>query len=161
MWLHHQTTIREDDSTLVEQFPKQLYNDRIYSCVERTVDSLTVIHRQKRHRLDASCGFYRPDASCQKVVPSLLTSSSSMRNCEHQTYCNLIFADLLQVDKTTCIRPACSSQLAASLLTTCNRLVIIMSEQAMRPHPDIDSRLAATCAFLAGITLLHRGFLAG
>ena len=102
----------------------------------RTVDSLTVIHRQKRHRLDASCGFYRPDASCQRVVPSLLTSSSSMRNCEHQTYCNLIFADLLQVDKTTCIKPACSSQLAASLLTTCNRLVI-MSEQAMRPHPDI------------------------
>ncbi len=31
----------------------------------------------------------------------------------------------------------CSSQLAASLLTTCNRLVIIKPEQAMQTHPDI------------------------
>ena len=67
---------------------------------------------QKRNRLDASCGFYRPDASCQQIVPSLLTSSG-------------------------CIKPACSSQLAASLLTTCNRLFIIKPEQAMRTHPDI------------------------
>ncbi len=59
--------------------------------------------------------------------------------CEHQTCCNLIFADLLQVDETTHIKPACSSQLAASLLTTSNRLVIIMikPEQVMRTHPDI------------------------
>ncbi len=33
------------------------------------------LHSQKRHRLDASCGFYRPDAICQQVVSSLLTSS--------------------------------------------------------------------------------------
>ena len=26
------------------------------------------LHSQKRHRLEASCGFYRPDAICQKVV---------------------------------------------------------------------------------------------
>ena len=47
---------------------------------------------------------------------------------------------------------ACSSQLAASLLRTCNRLVIIKPEQAMRTHPDIGlmiRRLAATCALLA------------
>ncbi len=62
--------------------------------------------------------------------------------CEHQTCCNLIFADLLQVDETTCIKHACSSQLAASLLTTCNRLVIIKSEQAMRTHPDISLVIA-------------------
>ena len=42
-----------------------------------------------------------------------------------------------QVDETTCIKPACSSQLAASLLTTCKRLVITKPEQAMRTHPDI------------------------
>jgi hypothetical protein len=30
-----------------------------------------------------------------------------------------------------------NSQLAASLLTTCNRLVIIKPEQAMGSHPDI------------------------
>ena len=57
--------------------------------------------------------------------------------CEHQTCCNLIFAHLLQVNETICIKPACSSQLAASLLKTCNRLVIIKPEQAMRTHPDI------------------------
>ena len=26
------------------------------------------LHSQKRHRLDASCGFYRPDAICQQIV---------------------------------------------------------------------------------------------
>ncbi len=57
--------------------------------------------------------------------------------CEHQTCCNLIFADLLQVDEITFIKPACCSQLAASLITTCNRLVIVKPEQAMRTHPDI------------------------
>ena len=59
---------------------------------------------------------------------------------------------LWRTDETTCIKPACSSQLAASLLTTCNRRVIIKPEQAMGTYPDIwlgDSRLAATCAFLA------------
>ncbi len=70
------------------------------------------LHSQKRHRLYGSCGFYRPAAICQQLVSSLLTSSS-------------------------CIKPPCSSQLAASLLTTCNRLVIIKPEQAMRTHPDI------------------------
>ena len=91
------------------------------------------IHSQKRHRLDASCGFYRPDASCIKPVDFIKLHQV----CEHQTCCNLIFADLLQVDETTCIKRACSSQLAASLLTTCNRLVIIKLEQAMRTRPDI------------------------
>ncbi len=39
------------------------------------------LHSQKRHRLDASCGFYRPDASCrQQVVSSLLTSSSCIKS---------------------------------------------------------------------------------
>ncbi len=66
----------------------------------------TRVHSQKRHRLDdASCGFYRPDVICQQVVSSLLTSSSCIKPVdviklhqvpEHQTCCNLIFADLLQ-----------------------------------------------------------------
>ena len=93
------------------------------------------LHSQKPHRFDASCGFYRPDAICQQVVSSLLTLSSYI--FEHQTCCNLIFADLLQIVETTCIKPACSSQLAASLLTTCSRLVIIKPEQAMQTHPDV------------------------
>ncbi len=110
------------------------------------------LHSQKRHRLDAGCGFYRPDAcklptSCVKPVDFIT------HVCEHQTCCNLIFTNLLQVDETTCIKPACSLQLAASLLTTCDRLVIIKPEQAMPTHPDIGlviaARLASTCAFLA------------
>ncbi len=59
-----------------------------------------MVHSQKRHRLNASCGFYRPDAICQQVVSSLLTSPSCIKSCEHQTCCNLIFVDLLQVDET-------------------------------------------------------------
>ena len=137
-------------------------------------DIAAQVHSQKRHRLYASCGFYRSDAICQQVVSSLLTLSSCIKsvNNEYQTCCNLIFADLLttsfpgilsalldllQVDETTCIKRACSSQLAASLLTTCNRLVIIKPEQAMRTHPDI-----ATCAFLVvqGSHEVKQGFSA-
>ena len=36
------------------------------------------LHSQKRHRLDASCGFYRPDAICQQVVSSSLLILSSL-----------------------------------------------------------------------------------
>ncbi len=72
-----------------------------------------------------------------KLYQGLLTSSSYIKSVNSRLDCNLIFADLLQVDETTCIKPACSSQLAASLLTTCNRLVIIKAEQAMQTHPDI------------------------
>ena len=69
----------------------------------------------------------------------------------HQTCCNLIFADLLmlQVDETTCVKPVCSSQLAASLLTTCNKLVIIKPEQAMRTLPDIGLVIATDLPQLA------------
>jgi hypothetical protein len=59
----------------------------------------------------------------------------------HQA-CSSQFASSLQF--TTCIKPVvynlqqvCGRQLAASLLTTCNRLDIIKPEQAMRTHPDI------------------------
>ncbi len=88
-------------------------------------------------RFDASCRFYRPDASWQQVVPSLLTSSS----------CILIFAE------TTCIKSARSSQLAASLLTTCSRLVTIKLEQAMRTHPDISLVIADLLQLVSRITL--------
>jgi hypothetical protein len=46
-------------------------------------------------------------------------------------------ADLLQVDKTAFIKLASIWQLAANLVTTCSRLVILKPEQAMRTHPDI------------------------
>ena len=74
--------------------------------------------------------------------------------CENHACCNLIFADLLQLASSLLIK-SLNYQLAASLLTTCNRLIIIKPGQAMRMHPDVGlmteacDRLAATYAFLA------------
>ncbi len=87
------------------------------------------LHSQKRHRLDASCGFYRPDASCQQVVSSLLTSPS----CIKSGNIRLAAAGYLQ----TCYK--LMKQLASSLhqFTTCSKSVIFKPEQAMRTHPDI------------------------
>ena len=38
------------------------------------------VHSQKRHRFGASCGFHQPDALCQQVVSSLLTSSNCIKS---------------------------------------------------------------------------------
>ena len=48
--------------------------------LESDWDSVQGLHSQKRHRLDASCGFYQPDAICQQVVSSLLTLSSCIKS---------------------------------------------------------------------------------
>ena len=66
-------------------------------------------------------------SSCIKSVNIRLDATRYLQTCCRP----------LQVDETTCIKPVCSSQLAASLLTICNRFVIIKPEQAMRTHPDI------------------------
>ena len=89
--------------------------------------SRIVYTANRGHNFDAGFGFYRPDAICQQVVPSLFGFIKLHQVYKHQTCCNLIFADLLQVDETTYIKPAYSSQLAASPLTTCNRLVIMQT----------------------------------
>ncbi len=117
------------------------------NCPRSVLGQVKALHRQKHHRLDASCGFYWPDASCIKPVDV----------CEHQTCCNLIFADLLQVNETTCVKRACRLQLAASLLTTCNRLVIIKPEQATRTHPDIGLVIAD---LLQSVNRVHKCFIA-
>ncbi len=109
-----------------------------------------IVHSPKTQRLDASCECYRPDAICQQVVSSLLNSSSCIKSaCEHQTCCNLIFADLVQVDETTV---TCNRQ-----LTTCNRLFIIKPEQAMRTHSDIGLVIAdlmqLACFWLCSLCL--------
>ena len=81
-------------------------------------------------------------------------------NCENQTCCNLIFADLLQVVETTCIKLVDKKSWQSTCskpVTTCSRLVIIKTEQAMQTHSDIGlmtareracSILVATCVFL-------------
>ncbi len=103
------------------------------------------VHSQKHHRLDASCGFYRPDAICQTSCIKPVDFIKLHRVCEQQTCCNFKFARLLQVDETKCIKPVCSLHLAASLFTTCNRLLIIKPEQAMQTHPDIGLVIADCC----------------
>ena len=76
------------------------------------------LHSQKRHRLAASCGFYRPAASCQQVAAGLFTSSTCSEPVEirlaaswhFQTWCKLMkqVASSLQIstcnkpDRTTC-----------------------------------------------------------
>ncbi len=71
------------------------------------------LHSHKHCRLGASYGFEQPTSYIKPVYFIKLYQLS-----ENQTCCNLIFADLLQFDETSCIKPACSSQLSASLLTT-------------------------------------------
>ncbi len=72
-----------------------------FCCTCALEGKIEVYTVKKRHGLDASGGFYRPDAilptSCTQQ--SLLTSSSCIKFVNiMQTYCcNLIFADLLQV----------------------------------------------------------------
>ena len=61
-----------------------------YHCIECTSYTGNLVHSQKRHRLAASCGFYRLATSCQQVASSLLTSLFKLKQvCENQTCCNL------------------------------------------------------------------------
>ncbi len=96
-------------------------------CVESNLKSSRKIFATDLMQVVDFTGLSNLPTSCVKLVDFIKLHQVF----EHQTCCNLIFADLLQVDETTYIKPACSSQLAASLLTTCNRLVIIKLEQAM------------------------------
>ena len=98
------------------------------------------VHSQKRHRPAANCGFYRLAASCQQIAASLLTSSSCSKSVKIRLiatlYLQTCYKLLKQLASSLWIK-SLDNQLAASLLTTCSRLVIIKPEQAMRTHPDI------------------------
>ena len=86
--------------------------------------------RPNRHRLVASCQFYRLVATCQQVATNLLISSSCNKSVKIRLVasCSLSFADLLQLFATTCSKPvditSLDNQLATSLLTNCYRLVV-------------------------------------
>ena len=60
----------------------------------------TALHSQKRHRLTASCGFYRLAASNSNSVEFIRLQQV----CENQACCKSIFADLLRAAETTCIK---------------------------------------------------------
>ena len=92
--------------------------------------------------------------------PQFATCSAYMQHvCSSQPAASLPFATCSKsADRK--LHQVCSSQLAASLLTTCSRLDIInseqamrthiiKSEQAMRTHPDI-GLMIASCKKPAG-----------
>ena len=78
-------------------------------------------HSQKRHRLLASCQFYRLVATCQQVATSLLRSS----------LLQLVICRLVTTCWNKLQQAYWNNQLATSLLTTCKQ------SQAMQTHPDI------------------------
>ena len=90
------------------------------------------IHNQKRYRLAASCGFYRPAPSCEQVAASLWKSDLLQLDI-----CRLAVSYWKHLLASSLWIKSLDNQLAASLLTTCSRLVIVKPEQAMRTYPDI------------------------
>ena len=98
------------------------------------------ITQPQRHRLVASCQFYRLVVTCQQVTTNLSISSSRKKSvkirlvatCHLQTCYNLSKQIALSLWITSF-----ENQLASSLLTTCNRLVVNKLSQAIRTHPDI------------------------
>ena len=103
-----------------------------------------------------------PLRTCQQTATNLSISSNSNKSvkirllatCNLQTCYNL----LKQLAASLWIT-SFDNQLATSLLTTCNRLVVNKLSQAIQTHPDIGlliksllhdvNRLAAAYAFLA------------
>ena len=80
--------------------------------------------------------------SCNKFVNFI----KLQQVCWNQPCYNLSFADLVQLVETSCKKPVeiinlqqVCWNLATSLLTTCNRLVVISSRKpcVVRTHPDI------------------------
>ena len=127
------------------------------------------LHREKHHRLVASCQCCRLVVTCKQVTTNLSISWSWNRSikirlvatCHLQTYSNL----LKQLAASLWIT-SFDNQLAISLLTTCNRLVVNKLSQAVRTHPDIEidigfqdaNRLFVTCSFLAVHKVSYVGF---
>ena len=54
------------------------------------------LHRQKRHRVDASCVCFWPDASCQQVGSTLLTLSSCIKSVNIGLKCNALTTRIVQ-----------------------------------------------------------------
>ena len=94
------------------------------------------LRSQKRHRLVASCQFYRRVNNCNNLsISSSFNKSVKIRfvaTCHLHTCYNLLkqFAASLWITSF-------DNQHATSLLTTCNRLVVNKLSQGVRAHPDI------------------------
>ena len=87
-----------------------------------------------------SCQFYSLVVTCQQVPTNFSISSSYNKSVKIR----LVATSHLQTSYNLLIQLAASlwmsifdNQLATSLLTTCNRLVVNKLSQAMRTHPDI------------------------
>ena len=93
----------------------------------------------------------KPDFdNLQQVCRSQLAASLSFAICSKSAVRNL---------EQVCSSQVCRTQLAASLLTTCSRLVVIKPEQAMRTHPDIGLMIATCSKSTADLLQLARFWL--
>ena len=127
---------------------------------------MVYIHSPKRHKLVATCQFYGLVVTCQQVTTNLSISSSYNKSVKDQACCNLSFADLLQLFETNCTKPVeiinlqqVCWQLATSLLTICNRLVVNKLSQAMWTHPDIGILITSCCKMSADLLQIARFWL--
>ena len=108
-----------------------------------------------------SCVFYgffnmicKPDFNnLQQICSSQLAASLPLATCSKSAVRNLQQACSSQLQQVF------RSQLAASLLTTCSRLVIIKPEQAMRTHPHIGLMIATCSKSAADLLQLARFWL--
>ena len=106
--------------------------------------------------------FCRPLATCQQFATNLSISSSSNKSVKITlvvTFHSQTSYNLLKQLAASLWITSFDSQLATSLLTTCNKLVVNNLSQAMRTYPDTGllitsplenvNKLVTTCAFLA------------
>ena len=110
----------------------------------------------------ACCAFFRLVATCQQVVTNLSISSSYNKSVKIRlfaTYHLQTRYNLLKQLAASLWMTSFDNQLATSLFTTCNRLVVNKLSQTMRTHPDIGllitsllqdvNTLVAICGFLS------------
>ena len=102
------------------------------------------LHRQKRHRRVASCQFYRLVITCQQLATNLSILSSCKKSVKIRLVatCHLqIRYNLLKQLAESLWITSFDNQLATSLLTTCNRLVVNKLPQTMRTHSEIKTHI--------------------
>ena len=95
--------------------------------------------RHQKRRLE-SCHLFLLVATCPKVATNLSNSSSCNKSVKGSLVADCHFQTCYNFSKelVACLWiTSFDSQLATSLLTTCNRPDVKKLSQAMRTHPDI------------------------
>ena len=97
-------------------------------------------YNKKCHRPVASYQFYRLVATCKQFATNLSISLSCNKSVKVMLnasfHLQICYNSLKQLAASLWIT-SFDNQLATSLLTTCNRLVVNKLSQGMQTHPDI------------------------